>query len=353
MNLKILASNIYCPARINFKGCDETTTLEVFGANKDAVCVNETYFFRNPETLNFVSNYVDRTYKNGTNIADFACSTGEEAYSLAMLLAKNNKDKKYKITGYDIAPNIINSVDSRLYEITNNVMEKFLVYSAEDSQTKYFKNLFYQNFETFPKNLQAIDYTPHQIYKINKKIEKSSDVHEKILLKYMLEFAKVPAQKRWNDFSYPKKDAFKNVVSFEVKDISELGKTYKLDKNTGVVFFKNAFYHLTGYYTRTGFKGVDLSAAIDVVKQINKSLLSDGILVVGVLDRDHMPKDGTLSSVIQDGKEISVINNSPFHKMLKENGFEPIFYEQVRDILGNVVTSGEYLPSVWKKVRDV
>jgi SAM-dependent methyltransferase len=64
-----------------------------------------TSFFRDVSTLELISDILqiksDQSKSKQFKIADYACSTGEEAYSLALIL--NSQNINYAITGYDIA----------------------------------------------------------------------------------------------------------------------------------------------------------------------------------------------------------------------------------------------------------
>ena len=350
--IKLLQNNCFRGSiRPAFKGYTDTTTMkDGLGCNSDTMCIHQTYFFRNLETLDFVKNYISENYKKGTNIADFASSTGEEAYSLAMLLKPKNQDKKYKITGYDIVPRVIDDMNSRIYElVTGNQIEKML--NDSNQEDNGLKKMFDESFERIPRDWQEFSYTPKNTKKIIDRLVKTKDDKEKRELNYMLSFSKIPPQYVWNDYVIPKKSAFDGIVDFKVRDISELGQTFELPKNTGVVFFKNAFYHLIRKYPDGSF---DLSAAENVAKEINKSLPKNGLLVTGALQRDQFYNGQAPSGkVVQNGKAIDVFLDSPFQKMLSKNGFEPVFFEQVNDMDANPLLRGVYLPSVWKKVSEV
>ena len=341
---------------LTFKGCTETTTLPNAGKNTDDLCVHETYFFRNIDTLNYTTDYIKKVFPNGTNIAEFASSTGEEAYSIAMLLKDSNKDKKYKIFGYDITPRIIEQMDSRLYEITPNKSETFLVsdYHTQSREQENLKKIFYDHFEKIPKEWQYFEYSPKNIKKLLLKLDSSKNEIEKTALKYMISYSKIPIQDKWGQFFIPKKDVFKDVVSFETKDISELGEKYELNENTGVVFFKNAFYHIIGFGSYKENRPVDLALANKVTEEINKNLDKNGIFVVGSLIRDHLYNEKSQTRIIkQDNKDIEVCDSTEFHKMLRKNGFEPVFYECIKDECIGRFIRPVYLPSVWKKTREI
>lgn len=313
---------------------------------------NTTYFFRNMPTMNFVTDYITKNYPQGTHIAEFASSTGEEAYTLAMLLKKDNLSKKYTITGYDIVPKLINTMDSHLYEVTNYDAESFLASNSNEcsNSEKNLKRLFDDHFEKIPKEWQTFEYTPYSVSKIKNKMSKSTDANETSKLKYMLTLSQISEGERYNYYYIPKKNAFEGVVKFKNSDIRELGDTFKLPKNTNVIFFKNAIYHILEDTKAEDNWATNIQGADKVVKEINRTLPRDGLFVVGALARDHLYKTQQPNrSLIQDGKEIKVFDNSKFHSMMKSNGFEPVFYELMEDCPSREL----YLPSVWKKVRYI
>jgi chemotaxis protein methyltransferase CheR len=88
----------------------------------DAVTTNETYFFREIEQLNvFIEEFLPKllTQRNGTNsvkIWSAACSSGEEPYSIAMMLQeKNPSNMKYSIHASDICESVLSSAKKGLY----------------------------------------------------------------------------------------------------------------------------------------------------------------------------------------------------------------------------------------------
>ncbi|MDD3236604.1 MAG: hypothetical protein PHV37_00725 [Candidatus Gastranaerophilales bacterium] len=349
-----LYNNINKSRSLTFKGYTDTSTVSDRGHNYDSFCIHETYFFRNIETMNFVSDFIKKNYPNGTNIAEFASSTGEEAYTLAMLLKDKNKDKKYKIFGYDISPKVVKNMDSHLYEITSNDMESFLVSDSrmKSPEEKSFRDIFHDSFEKIPKNWQLENASPAFVSKLLKKLSKTDSEDEQRAIKYHLSYLNVPPQYKWNDYYVPKKDEFKDVISFEEKDISDVGTSFHLPKNTNILFFKNAFYHLMKDYS--GYDDLkDMSQVCNVCKNINKELPKGGLMVIGALQRDHRYNNQAPRFIIQEGKKIPVFDESNFHQTLKDNGFKPVFYEQIRDSMGNTIKNGVYLPSVWQKTDNI
>lgn len=88
----------------------------------ELLTVNETYFFREPEHLNLIVNMLpefmaDRGQRP-IRILSAGCSTGEEPYSIAMLLRERfgtNSEQLFAITGVDIDSTVIASARRGIY----------------------------------------------------------------------------------------------------------------------------------------------------------------------------------------------------------------------------------------------
>lgn len=277
-----------------FKGYYGNTLITPTRANKSDTVTNQTYFFRDLKTLEFIKTWLEKHFKNGTQIADFGCSNGEEAYSIAMLINDINKDQKYKITGYDISPSIIINAKEGIHRIYEEGEENFL---DKDSTLKAFeplRSLFYQFFQ----------------------------------------------KKCWSSLCNTTSNPLSKVVSFKVGDIYEINNKIKLPKDTGVVVFKNAWYHVC-----PDFKEESLAILDKITKNINDALPENGILVTGIFERDHLVEgyNGEPRKVKNyNGTTVEAVVDSPFHKILIKNGFEPVFYEKPRYYKF-------YLPAVWRK----
>lgn len=269
-----------------------------------------------------------------------------------MLLSNLNSNQKYKITGYDIVPELINKIPTLLYDISSDTEEDFLcndVYLKTNGQ-RFLRDLFDKHFERIPKKWQQSEFRPRDIENITRKLNISINPDEQRELSYLLSYIALPIQSKWNDYFVPKSHAFDGFVRFQTADISELGSGYNL-KDTGVILFKNAFYHITGYSAEKAI--TDLTEASNVAKAVNRSLPKNGLFVIGALENDHMYTGQDSHEIKQNGITIRVFDSSAFHKMLRENGFEPVFYDQLRDGIGNKIPWEVYLPSVWKKTKDV
>jgi chemotaxis protein methyltransferase CheR len=75
----------------------------------DLLTTNETYFFREPKHFDFLREKVLAEHKAGQNfrIWSAACSSGEEAYSIAMVLADHLGDAPWEVVASDISTRVL------------------------------------------------------------------------------------------------------------------------------------------------------------------------------------------------------------------------------------------------------
>ena len=85
-----------------------TASAEVQAAI-DLLTTNETYFFREPKHFEMLREYVHTAHKRGQplRVWSAASSTGEEAYSIAMVLADCLEDAPWEVVGSDISTRVI------------------------------------------------------------------------------------------------------------------------------------------------------------------------------------------------------------------------------------------------------
>ncbi|MDD3012971.1 MAG: methyltransferase domain-containing protein [Candidatus Gastranaerophilales bacterium] len=237
---------------------------------------NRTSLFRDSPTLDFVKDYILENFSTGAHIADFGCSDGEETYSIAAMLAENNKDLRYKITGYDLSSIAIAKAKEGEYKID-------------------LPDLALLEIEKHP---EICEY-------------ECDDILDKRIIKYRNIFRKtfdIQVQKYNDHIGYDKRCTIKSsiakdAVNFKVANILDLG-TKKLDlpANTNVIIFKNAWHQLAP------------NATDEIIKKIYRALPPKGILVVGTFGEDH-----TL-----DGRE--PLSKFPLARKIEAAGFKPVFY---------------------------
>lgn len=83
----------------------------------DLLTTNETYFFREPHHFDYLKNEVLAEHKqtNGFRIWSAASSTGEEAYSIAMLLADHFGLNSWEIIGSDVSSRVLETAKQGKY----------------------------------------------------------------------------------------------------------------------------------------------------------------------------------------------------------------------------------------------
>lgn len=122
----------------------------------DVVTTNETFFFRESQQLDvFIEHLVPTIMKkNGTkdiSIWSAACSTGEEPYTIAILLLEKGYGVKKEIIGSDISDATLESAKRAVYNS----------YSLRNVPIQYLKKYFKpngQNYELSPAVKTAVKF---------------------------------------------------------------------------------------------------------------------------------------------------------------------------------------------------
>lgn len=109
----------------------------------DRLVVRETSFFREPDSIEFVSQLLqqrirERELGSGFDIWSLGCATGEEPYSLAMTLNDCFEDKglkpQFSITASDISQQAVQSAREGVY--SNRKLERV----PKEHRQKYFRD---------------------------------------------------------------------------------------------------------------------------------------------------------------------------------------------------------------------
>lgn len=94
----------------------KNNTSGEFQAAIDLLTTNETFFFREPKHFEFVREQILPLWRSGPRrIWSAACSSGEEAYTLAMLLAEHAPTNAWDILGTDISTRVLATARSGQY----------------------------------------------------------------------------------------------------------------------------------------------------------------------------------------------------------------------------------------------
>lgn len=85
----------------------------------DLLTTNETYFFREPKHFEFLRDEVLRNRRAGSTfrIWSAASSSGEEAYTMAMLLAEHLPNAPWEVFGSDISTQVLAKARTGLYPL--------------------------------------------------------------------------------------------------------------------------------------------------------------------------------------------------------------------------------------------
>lgn len=86
----------------------------------DLLTTNETYFFRENQHFEFIKNEILPQHPLGQRLRFWsaASSSGEEAYTLAMILAEYARTKQWEIIGTDISSRVLEKARRGLYPLS-------------------------------------------------------------------------------------------------------------------------------------------------------------------------------------------------------------------------------------------
>ena len=320
------------PNTITFKGNISGSCVGYVKGNFAQNTRIQTSFFRDPATLEFVADYVNKNYKdkNQVNIADFGCSVGEETYTLAMML----NDPKYHITGYDVVPDALEVGKEATYVIYQNNPGSMDYIGGEDCfLLKEEKELYSDTEKSY-----------HKMF--HKHFSETDEPKELINNNSVFE-SKVVKDLRHKKYFKLNEESIKAKINFKDGNFNSLNEVLEPGK-TDVIIFKNALYHIFPDVEKENDKLESyLKFSEDKFKKINQCLPVGGLFVLGSLKKDHFVDVKTMKK--HQGERI---DNTPIHDVLRKNGFEPVFYDKnVQKFFDGTQIFVE-LPSVWKKVRD-
>lgn len=86
----------------------------------DLLTTNETYFFREPQHFDVLREQAELARGHGQpfRVWSAACSTGEEPYSIAMVLASTLKQSRFEVVGSDISARVLEQACSGHYPLS-------------------------------------------------------------------------------------------------------------------------------------------------------------------------------------------------------------------------------------------
>ena len=172
--------------------------------------INVSEFYRNPEQWNLleadVLPYLFNRFGNNLKIWSAACSTGDEPYSLVMLLSKFMPLSRIKIVATDIDRQVLEKAKLGLYNV------KSLKGLPGDFITKYFREINTNTYQILDNVKACVEFKQQDLLKDAYPSQCDLIVCRNVLI-YFTEEAKDEIYKKFN--SSLKKDAILFVGSTE------------------------------------------------------------------------------------------------------------------------------------------
>ena len=281
--------------------------------------IHETAFFREPQTDEFVKNYLVENYlsKNKpVNIVVGACSTGEEVYSQAMLY--DEYSHLVDILGFDLSPKAIELAQEGDFIIYQNIFN-------DKSDKDCWHKDSYLGF-SHPRTKKQAQYANlfNDYFMDTTDIKKDFD--PKIKGYSIFRGVKL--------FSL-KKDKATN-CTFRAGGTDQL--PYFLEgKKANVIFFRNAMYHIACHFETRMMKSDAEERIRNIIRQMKENLAPNGLIVFGESEQ----KQG--------------IDALKMYRIMQEEGFEPINadyrHEKLQKTTAPYNMPARYeLANVWKFV---
>ena len=186
--------------------------------------INVSEFYRNPEQWKLLENemfpYLFERFGNNVKIWSAACSTGDEPYTLVMLLAKFIPLNKIKIIATDIDKQVLEKAHVGIYD------EKSLKGLPNEYVNKYFTKVGSRSYQISEDVKKCVEFKQHNLLKDPYPTNLDLIVCRNVMI-YFTEEAKNVIYKKFNDSL--KKDGILFVGSTEqIINPAESGfSTYK------------------------------------------------------------------------------------------------------------------------------
>ncbi|WFR54840.1 protein-glutamate O-methyltransferase CheR [Anaerocolumna sp. AGMB13025] len=157
--------------------------------------INVSEFYRNPEQWNLLEKevlpYLFTKFGNGLKIWSAACSTGDEPYSLVMLLSKYMPLSRIKVIATDIDKQILEKARLGLYNV------KSLKGLPQEFITKYFREINSSTYQILDNVKACVEFKQHDLLKDTYPNQCDLIVCRNVLI-YFTEEAKDEIYKKFN-----------------------------------------------------------------------------------------------------------------------------------------------------------
>lgn len=172
--------------------------------------INVSEFYRNPEQWNLLEKdvlpYLSNRFGNGLKIWSAACSTGDEPYSLVMLLSKYMPLSRIKVIATDIDKQILEKAKLGLYNV------KSLKALPQEFVSKYFREINSSTYQIIDSVKACVEFKQQDLLKDAYPTQCDLIVCRNVLI-YFTEEAKDEIYRKFN--ASLKKDAILFVGSTE------------------------------------------------------------------------------------------------------------------------------------------
>ncbi len=138
----------------------DATKLDEFVAY---LTINVSEFYRNPDQWKILENemfpYLFERFGNSIKIWSAACSTGDEPYTLVMLLAKFIPLSRIKIVATDIDKHVLQKAQMGIYD------EKSIKGLPKEFVTKYFTQVGTRSYQISEEVKRCVEFQQHNLLK--------------------------------------------------------------------------------------------------------------------------------------------------------------------------------------------
>ena len=125
------------------------------------ITINVSEFYRNPEQWKMLENdilpYLMKRFGSNLKIWSAACSTGDEPYSLVMLMSKFFPLEKIKIIATDIDKQVLEKAQKGLYS------DKFVKSLPNDYLNKFFKRIDDKTLQISDQVKACVEFKQHNL----------------------------------------------------------------------------------------------------------------------------------------------------------------------------------------------
>ena len=142
------------------------TNTEGKSIQEDILCIdllttNETYFFREQKQLNFFKEYIGTLNYSQISVWSAACSSGEECYSIAMILANEfGFSPSWRVFGSDISARMIAKAKRAIYQ---DVRTDFLPKEFRLKYLMHSKDLRENKITVVPELKKNVEFFRHNL----------------------------------------------------------------------------------------------------------------------------------------------------------------------------------------------